>query len=302
MSVSFLKKLSALTGVLLAVWIFYLYRLVPHRQEPFAGNVDLARQVLIEDGVQKTRLSKQQAVGWMVLLPSGASLPTDEGTIKGLFSNLKQVQLEDEISERADRASEYEVDASSGLHVTLQDAKGTMLASGIFGKQAPDASHVYFRYPDKPMVYLARGLMRGELGRADPNSWRSHELVSIAETKIQKILLSSGGLKMNLIRVSSETWTLNGKPANMDVVNSLVGTLAHLRGEAFIDPASSPGLSYEKLTYAHVLINGTDAAVDLRIGHLDATQKRYPASVGKAAGLMWLARAPVETILQIKQQ
>ena len=43
-----------------------------------------------------------------------------------------------------------------------------VLAGGIFGKQAPDfTNHIYFRYPDKPTIYLAHGMVRGELGESD---------------------------------------------------------------------------------------------------------------------------------------
>jgi hypothetical protein len=64
------------------------------------------------------------------------------------------------------------VDEASGTRITLKDAKGGILAEGIFGKLAPDAMHIYLRYPDKPNVYLARGIFPEELGKADPDAWR----------------------------------------------------------------------------------------------------------------------------------
>ncbi len=110
-----------------------------------------------------------------MLSGSGTPYLAEESQVKSLISGLKDVQIEDEISDRADRASDYEVNAESGTRVDFLDAKGTKLAEGIFGKQAPDYSHIYFRYPDKPNVYLARGLFRGELGQPDPDSWRKKE-------------------------------------------------------------------------------------------------------------------------------
>ena len=44
------------------------------------------------------------------------------------------------ISERADRAGDYDVNAASGVRVIVQDSKGAALADGVFGKQAADGA------------------------------------------------------------------------------------------------------------------------------------------------------------------
>ena len=85
------------------------------------------------------------------------------------------------------------------------------LADGLFGKQAPDMAHIYFRYPDKANVYLVRGVLRGDLGKVEVNSWRSRDLIDIAETKIQAITIEGKGFKTELVRTSTEAWTMNGK-------------------------------------------------------------------------------------------
>ena len=41
MPASFLKKLAGFTGVLLVLWLIYLYRQIPHARTPFARGEDL---------------------------------------------------------------------------------------------------------------------------------------------------------------------------------------------------------------------------------------------------------------------
>ena len=112
-----------------------------------------------------------------MLCQQGRSLLSDWRLDAGsaFESGLKNVQLEDVISERADRAADFQVDAAGGLRVTVRDHAGALLADGVFGKQAMDATHIYFRFPDQPKVYLARGFYRGDLGGADFSGWRTHD-------------------------------------------------------------------------------------------------------------------------------
>ena len=57
----------------------------------------------------------------------------------------------------------------------LQDSHGRALAEGIMGKQAPDFAHSYFRFPHQPNVYLAHGVLPGDLGKAEPHYWLRRE-------------------------------------------------------------------------------------------------------------------------------
>jgi hypothetical protein len=295
MSSGILKKLGFVTAILLVVWIVYLYRQVPHEHSPFTKASAKAEQIVLEQGPKKVELRKESG-HWKV--GTGPSYTADESSVATLVSGLKGLLIDDEISNRADRAAEYEVNPESGTVVRLLDGTGARLAEGIIGKQAPDFSHIYFRYSDKPNVYLARGLFRGDLGHMETNYWRSRQLIDIPETKIQRIVMEGKGFRTELIRVSTDAWTLNGKPVESGPVNALVGTLAHLRADDFVDPMLNPGLSYEGLTYARVQVKSPEASADLRIGAQDPKSKRYPVSTGKADGLAWLPQSALESLLK----
>jgi len=296
MSTSILKKLSAAAGVLVLFFIVYLYRQVPRSQAPFADAEARMERIILAHGAKRVELRKQ-GNAWKVA-SDGGYFPAEDSQISTLLSGLKAIKIEDEISNRADRAAEYEVTAESGTQVQLFGANETKLAEGLFGKQAPDFAHIYFRYPDKPNVYLASGMIRGELGGIDVNAWRNHQLLDIPETKIQAITIEGEGFTTELVRTSTNVWTMNGKVIDTGLLNALVGTLAHLHVNAFVDPAAYPALSYEGLAYARVTVKGADSSVELRIGALDVKSQQHPVSIGKDNGLAWLPKSIVNSLLQ----
>jgi len=297
MSLETLKKLSVAAAILLLIWMMYVYRQVPHEKTPFAKMADKADQIILSQG-SRAVVMRRGAGQWKVGLASAPFYAADSELIKPLLSNLNGLQVEDEITDRADRAADYDVTAETGIHVRLLDARQAGLAEGIFGKQAPDFGHIYFRYSDKPNVYLARGLIRGDLGRMELNYWRSRQLFDIPEAKIQSIVIEGKGFTTDLKRVSTDTWTLNGKPADSGFVNALIGTYAHSHVDDFVDTAAYPNLTFEGLTYAHLRVMGTDTSFDLRIGAQDPKTKRYPASAGKDQGLVWLSQATLDSLLK----
>ncbi len=178
MSSALLKKLSAVAGILVLLWIVYIYRQVPHSQTPFAKVDTQTQSIILDQGSKKVELAKRGNI-WKVVGGSESVFDADENQIKTFLSSLSDVTIEVEISNRADRQADYEVNAESGTRVHLLGDKGTALGEGIFGKQAPDYAHIYFRYPDKASVYLARGLIRRGFGKhrhqllAQPQAHRS---------------------------------------------------------------------------------------------------------------------------------
>jgi len=174
MSGSLLKKLAGLTAILIGLWAVYLYRQVPHGRSPFAQASGSVEKILMMQGAQTVQLSKQ-GESWKVLLSTGVARPADETKMKTLLSSLKDFQIEEEISDRADRHAEYQVDEGGGTRIVFQDSKGRTLVEGIFGKQAPDFTHSYFRFPRQLSVYIPRGVLPGDLGKPEHNHWLSRE-------------------------------------------------------------------------------------------------------------------------------
>jgi len=306
MSFALLKKLGIAAGVLLLLLVVYLFRQVPHSTRPFAKAVDQATTIRLMRGDHGVELNKTAGTWWVQepvaksdQVPQNSSKwPAANDTIKTLLDGIQAMQLEDLISDRPERQAEFEVDPSSGLRIVMWSTSSGLLVDGMFGKQAPDMAHIYFRYYDKPGVYLARGILPGDLGGVDVNSWRSHQLIDIPEMKIQAITIQGKNFKTELVRTSTDVWTMNGTIVDPAPVNALIGILAHLRCSNFIDPVTYPAITPESLTFGQVIVKSADAAVELNIGPEDLKSKQFPVSTGPDMGLAWLSEPVVHSIQQ----
>ncbi len=227
-----LSWLLAFTILLTALIVAHLYFQVPHRKMPYAKAIDQASRITLTQGGAGIELQRN-GKDWTVQASSSPAYPVDADRLRTLLSGLPELQLEDIIADRADRAPDFEVDAASGTRVTLYGSNHAALADGIVGKQAPDFNHIYFRFPDQSNVYLARGLIRGELGGAALPEWRSKDIVTTAEPDFRRIQIQKGGTPFTLER-SSNTWMLEGRTINPAPVYTLTGALAHLKADSFI--------------------------------------------------------------------
>jgi len=197
MSSAILKKLGIVAILLVLLLLVYFYRQVPHSQSPFSHSQDDTTLVTLTQHARGVQLKKNGATWTVQAISSAGSTvqatsvawPADNDMVKTLLSGLQTVQLEDVISDRADRQGDFEVDEMHGLHVAAMGKSGT-LSSGVFGKQAPDFTHLYFKFADRPQIYLARGIIRGELGGADSLKGRSHQLMVLPKTAIKEITMA----------------------------------------------------------------------------------------------------------------
>jgi hypothetical protein len=283
----FLPRLGILVFLLALVVGVIFYLQVPRHETPFK-NAAKADAFELSQGTSSVRLV--HASSWTVQLAS-SQFPADTEKVKSAVSSLSTVQIEDEISDRADRAAEFEVNSSSGIKVTLYQ-KNKAVAEGVFGKQAPDFMHIYFCRPGKPGVFLARGLIRGEIEPVEPSAWRSRDVLNVAEADIQSVEIASGDHPLSLKR-SSDTWSLNDQPVDSTRVYTLLGTLAHLKAEDFMDPAASP----PALTRATITVKATSGATVLHLGAAEASGKRAPMTIDGVSGAFWISEDKAKSIL-----
>jgi hypothetical protein len=295
MSLRVLKLLALSCTILLLAWLASLYRQVPHNKSPYAKAVDAAQSIQLQQVDSRIYLRKEKQAWTVSTSTAGPFYAVDEDRLHTLTSGLQDLQLEDVISEHPRNADDFAVD-TLGIRVTLRAGQGKVLADGIFGKQAEDATHIYFRYADQPAVYLARGLLRGELGGADLTGWRNHALVSMSEDQIQTVHIQTQG-DQALLQKSSETWTVNGAPADTAKVKTWLGAAAHLLADDFAAPASTTAPKAADLRAAVIMIKDANSSVTLSIGALDAKNKRFPVSTGAENGVAWIAAPRMQALL-----
>lgn len=295
MSARLLKYLGVVALLLAVAWGFYLHSQVPQSAMPFAKSADQAVVLSLQQGDATAQLKKEGS-NWRVGEANGRSYPADQERVKALLSSLKEFRVEDMISDRADRAMEFHVTQASGTWVRFLAASNQVLAEGMFGQQAPDDQHVYFKYMDSPRIYLARGVIVSDFGAALVREWRSRTLFELPEASVTAVTVQGKGFKTALLR-SSDTWTMNGKRIESGPANSLVGALAHIRVQEYADVAQHPELAYDRLNAASVHVESATSRVDIRFGPLDAQRHAYPMSIGNELGTAWIGEAAGNAIL-----
>jgi len=295
MKISKLIKILLVLVIFLAVFVaIYFYQQVPHGQTPFLKAVDRSETMTLMQGSQQVHLRKANK-SWEVSASQGPWYTADPEKVKTLLAGLHDVRVEDVISEQADRG-DYELSAASGTRVTLFGPGQKTLADGFFGKQAPDFAHIYFRFPDRPQVYLARNMIRGELVGAALNEWRDRTLIDWPEAKVESVTIEGPGFTTSLAR-SSDTWTLDGKKIDPAPVYTLLGTLAHLKADDFVVPSKTTVYSYDMLRLAKITARTADRSLELCIGAEYAPTKRYPVAVAPDSGIAWLYESKVNSLL-----
>jgi hypothetical protein len=266
-------------------------------KSPFADRIDDAQRIRLESNGARLELQRSSPT-WVVTGESGRPYAVESGKLKRLLTQLKDLKVDDVISKRESAAPEFELDAAHGLRITLLGSRSDTLASGVLGKQSPDLGHLYFKYADKPEIYLARGTDRSDFGSATLNNWRDPVLLNIVEDQIFTVFIEGPGYKTALAR-SSDTWSVNGRKVNPTPVWGMLGVLAHLRAEDFVNLKERPDLTPEKLSWSTVTIQLKDGTTQrLHIGQADKTLKRHPVVVNDDPIPAWVGESPIRSILQ----
>lgn len=282
----FLVGLGGVALVLGGLWLVYMYRQVPHRQKPFANAMSKAGEIVIREPSGVLQL-KKVAGSWKVVGFSDQVYPADNNKVGNLTSALISAALEDVISDNPASYPDFETTKDSGTHVSVNDSNGRILASGLFGKQSPDFTHLYFRYPDRPEVYLLRGVIRGEIGPVNVKAWRDADLLSVPETDVRFLQIQNPSGTLSLEH-SSETWTSGGRVIDPAPIYTLLGVLGHLKADDWVEP-STASIRMEALTFASVTLKTDKATSSLKIGPLDKKSNRYPVAASAEAGVAWVA-------------
>jgi len=288
-----LLSLTLVVGGLGFLWLFSQYRLVTQTQQPFKNQAEKAQTIKLAQA-QRTIVLQRHTDRWQVgAVASGPFYRADSERVRTLLAGLSSTQLENVISEQAERHADFELDPAQAIGVTLENSHAAVLARGLYGKQASDYLHLYFRFPEKPQVWLARGVIRGELGGMDLSMWRDRSLVLLAEPEITSVEILGKGYATALI-LSSTTWLVGGKLADSQKVNTLIGALAHLQAADWADIAS-PGIS--KAVAATVVIKSSSTAVTLRISAVELKRQQAVVVYSENEGAAWVDAARLKAIL-----
>ncbi len=233
-------------------------------------------------------LLEKREKGWRMKEP--VDFPADEEAVRAFVSSLSALSFGETLTQRPETHAQYQVDEASAVSVRAWAAGAQDPVALLFGKGAPDFTHVYVRVPGKNEVYLAQGLRRYELEKP-VRDWRDRRIASWQADDAVVRLTVEKGRGAYVLQKDSDTWTLGGRAADKDKMDRLLSELRALSAEDFIDPPQSSDLKSYGLNTPALKVTVETASgkkIELRFGKKDAAQDRYPLQRDGEPVLFWV--------------
>lgn len=153
--------------------------------------------------------------------------PGDTIAISRLVAQIKQVQLDEVISERKETHGDFDVD-DGGLRVTLD---GKRSWSFYVSKQAGDYLHTCVRFVGDDKVYLAKGISKVMFDR-NPDEWRDAHILTFDMATINKLIVDDQEFVKRNTR-----WFLDGREVELIRMTEVLNLLSTLRATGFAENA-----------------------------------------------------------------
>ncbi|OGS20835.1 MAG: hypothetical protein A2252_00265 [Elusimicrobia bacterium RIFOXYA2_FULL_39_19] len=159
-----------------------------------------------------------------------------------LLERLRKASLTDIISENTGRYTEFELNESSAIKVSIVNSKKKKKVFYI-GKNGYDFEHFYFRFENKPQVWLIKGITKWAF-EGDLTFWRDKTLTAFNKDSLTQIKLTNYTKKPKEIILFSKTsdyWLINDNekeiPAqNSANLNQLLANFSSLEADGFAKP------------------------------------------------------------------
>jgi hypothetical protein len=279
------KWLKVLTGIvvfLAAIWA--ATRLAGPRKERFSAGVpSQIAKVEIRGPGREAVILERSGDEWFLKAPREAA--ADEGIIRDLLKSARSLELAERLTQREESHGRYHVTESSAIALRFFEDGTADPVVLLFGKSAPDYSHVYVRLPPGPAVYLASGLGRSDLERT-PDQWRDRRVLRLAADETVAGLKVSGKASYELSK-TSDAWTVNGRPADADKAAQAAAQAAEMTAMAFVDAPSSVELKRAGLApplRTLVFSTSRGRALEVKVGKKDESDGTYAVQPPGAEG------------------
>lgn len=172
---------------------------------------------------------QRESSGWMLTSPLRAK--GDESSIHQLLAKGKAIVLKAMVSDNPQKQSVFQVD-STGTLVTMFEGGNERVAFRV-GKMGPSYTETYVRREGSNEVYLADGMLL-YLFAKQPRDWRDKTILKVPQETIRNVRFQYGDTTFALAFRDS-LWLLDGTPASESPVRSLLGGLANLNADDFVD-------------------------------------------------------------------
>jgi hypothetical protein len=183
-------------------------------------------EVRTTSGITKVQ---RDGAGWMLTEPLRAK--ADDAEIRQVLSRGKAIALKALVSSNPQKQSVFQVDSTATL-VKIFEGSNERAAFRI-GKTGPSYTETYVRREGSDDVYLADGMLLYLFSKSSKD-WRDKAVLHVPQETIRSVRFQYGDTSF-AIAFRDSLWMVDGMPASDPAVRSLLGALAVLKADDFVD-------------------------------------------------------------------
>jgi hypothetical protein len=271
------KQTLILIGIAIVLLIIYLVsrsKTPVKREAEYFVKVDSAAIQKIEIGTgENLVVLEKRSDKWWVTNPM--EYPANAQFTSDLVSKLSDLQIENLISEQADKQELFEVNGEKGTKVAIY-AGGKEPSTIIIGKMNDNYRHTYMRKADSDKIYLIKGVYKSYLTRK-VKDWRDKTIASYDKDQLQGFVFTYPNKTFELTKSDTE-WTVKSGTeqfvADKGIVERLLNMVHNLQCFDFMDSLDTRLYDFSKPAF-QLKITTTSDQFTLKLLPEDKEAKKY---------------------------
>lgn len=173
----------------------------------------------------------------------------DDSSVKGLLSNLGQIEPSRLASRSEDAWKDFQVDEAAGTRVVVYEGDDKVLdiILGRFGVEGQRSFYSYVRLTDESDVYVANNFMKMSIGTGSED-YRNDDVLRIKRDSVEAITFSYPDSAFALSK-GADGWVIDGtQPADSASVARYLNGLQYLSSRNFGEAGNEDSLYEVQLT------------------------------------------------------
>ena len=176
---------------------------------------------------------EKQGNGWMLTSP--LRYRADQSVVTAAVGKGKNIEVKNVVSSNPEKQRVFQVD-SSGTLVQMY-AGGNLVAAFRVGKPSASYTETYVRREGSDDVYLADGMFSYTFVQQSKD-WRDKSIYRNEPDLVKSVTYKYGDTTFTLA-MNDSLWRLNGDSVSQPTMRSVLGSLANLQADGFVDSALS---------------------------------------------------------------
>ncbi len=242
-------KRNTLTSIIVLVVLAIIAFFALHREGEVSSTGSSGKMLVNYDSTAVDKLELISPTGsvilektagtWMLTAP--IRYKADETAAAAAVGKGRKIELSNLVSTNPEKQNLFQVD-STGTSVRVYE-KGNLKAAFHVGKASSSFTETYVRVDGSNDVQLANEVITSYFNKP-AKDWRDKAIFKVDEAKITSATFHYGDTTF-VLSLQDSVWRIQKDSANPSVVKPLLGALANIQTDDFVDslPATLPKLT-----------------------------------------------------------